>query len=137
MQVNVLQKVSILQYFQPSLSNHLSLRSLFCLFLSVRFTQVLLHYKFKNFTTPLYQIWMNKSAANACGVQIFLLYIYNYIECIRDEHVQNCTFGSFNKTCGDHILDWSAMRWLYVHVYKKYHRLGHCVLAHLSSTCPW
>ena len=36
-------KGSILQYFQPSLSYHLSLRSLFCLFLSSRFTQVLLY----------------------------------------------------------------------------------------------
>ena len=36
-------KGSILQYFQPALSNHLSLRSLFCLFLSGRFTQVLLY----------------------------------------------------------------------------------------------
>ena len=33
---------SILQYFRPSLSYNLSLRSLFCLFLSGRFTQVLL-----------------------------------------------------------------------------------------------
>ena len=33
---------SILQYFRPSLSYHLSLRSLFCLFLSGHFTQVLL-----------------------------------------------------------------------------------------------
>ena len=37
-------KGSIQQYFRPSLSNHLSLRSLFCLFLSGRFTQVLLTY---------------------------------------------------------------------------------------------
>ena len=35
---------SILQYFQPSLSYHLSLRSLFCLFLSGHFTQVLLYH---------------------------------------------------------------------------------------------
>ena len=34
-------KGSILQYFQPSLSYHLSLRSLFYLFLSVHLTQVL------------------------------------------------------------------------------------------------
>ena len=34
---------SILQYFRPSLSYYLSLRSLFCLFLSGRFTQVLLY----------------------------------------------------------------------------------------------
>ena len=32
-----------MQYFRPSLSYHLSLRSLFCLFLSGRFTQVLLY----------------------------------------------------------------------------------------------
>ena len=36
-------KWSILQYFQPSLSYQLLLRSLFCLFLSGRFTQVLLY----------------------------------------------------------------------------------------------
>ena len=36
-------KGSILQYFRPSLSYHLSLRSLFYLFLSGRFTQVLLY----------------------------------------------------------------------------------------------
>ena len=36
-------KGSILQYFWSALSYHLSLRSLFCLFLSGRFTQVLLH----------------------------------------------------------------------------------------------
>ena len=35
-------KGSILQYFRPSLSYHLSFRSLLCLFLSGRFTQVLL-----------------------------------------------------------------------------------------------
>ena len=35
-------KGSILQYFRPSLSFQLSLRSLFCLFLSGRFTQILL-----------------------------------------------------------------------------------------------
>ena len=34
---------SILQYFRPSLNYHLSLRFLFCLFLSGRFTQVLLY----------------------------------------------------------------------------------------------
>ena len=34
-------KGSILQYFQPSLSYHSSLRFLFCLFFSGRFTEVL------------------------------------------------------------------------------------------------
>ena len=37
---------SILQYFRPSLSYHLSLRPLFCLFLSGHFIQVLLYSKF-------------------------------------------------------------------------------------------
>ena len=37
-------KGSILQYFRPSLSYHLSLRSLFCLFLSGRFTQALVYH---------------------------------------------------------------------------------------------
>ena len=39
----VLQKGSTLQYFQPPLSYHLSLRYLFCLFLSGHFSQVLLY----------------------------------------------------------------------------------------------
>ena len=37
-------KGSILQYFRPSLSYQLSFRPLFCLFLSGRFTQVLLYF---------------------------------------------------------------------------------------------
>ena len=39
----LMQAKSILQYFRPSLRCHLSLRPLFCLFLSGRFTQVLLY----------------------------------------------------------------------------------------------
>ena len=38
-------KWSILQYFRPALSYYLSLRSLFCLFLSGHFTQVLLYFE--------------------------------------------------------------------------------------------
>ena len=41
-------KGSILRYFRPSLNYHLSLRSLLCLFLSGRFTQVLLYHKIDN-----------------------------------------------------------------------------------------
>ena len=41
--LNAGQKYCILQYFRPLLSYHLSLRSLFCLFLSGCFTQVLLY----------------------------------------------------------------------------------------------
>ena len=37
-------KVSILQYFRPSLSYHFPLRPLFCLFLSGRLRQFLLYY---------------------------------------------------------------------------------------------
>ena len=44
---------SILQYFRPSLSYHLSLRPLFCLFLSGRFTQVLLYVLLHSFICPL------------------------------------------------------------------------------------
>ena len=40
-------KGSILQYFRSSLSYHLSLRSLFCLFLSGCFTQILLYMNFR------------------------------------------------------------------------------------------
>ena len=46
MQVKIISECSpwnILQYIRPSLSYHLSLRILFCLCLSGRFTQVLLY----------------------------------------------------------------------------------------------
>ena len=47
-------KGSILQYFRPSLSYHLSLGSLFCLFLGGRFTQVV-HVKISNYGLPVYK----------------------------------------------------------------------------------
>ena len=61
-------KVSILQYFRPSLSYHLSLRSLVFLFLSDRFTQILLYsgvdaysYKFVHHLSITYeQDWEDK-----------------------------------------------------------------------------
>ena len=46
-------KGSILQYVWPSLSYHLSLRSLYCLFLSGRFTQVLLYIQ------KMFYFWSN------------------------------------------------------------------------------
>ena len=50
----------ILQYFRPPLSYHLQLRSLFCLFLSGRFTHVLLyinvHLTFYLQASPYYAI---------------------------------------------------------------------------------
>ena len=43
---------SILQYFRPSLSYHLSLSSFLCLFLSGRFTQVLLYFHSGPYSRP-------------------------------------------------------------------------------------
>ena len=58
----------ILQYFWPSLSYHLSLRSLFCLFLSDRLRQVLLYIMFcastRGFET--YRICANVSFIRPC-----------------------------------------------------------------------
>ena len=53
-------KRSILQHFQPSLNYHLSLRHLFCLFLSGSFTQVLLydHYGKPTFSIVLFNIFI-------------------------------------------------------------------------------
>ena len=45
-------KGSIMQYFRPSLSSRLSLRSLFCLLLSGRLRQVLMYSKFLTSTWP-------------------------------------------------------------------------------------
>ena len=48
MQVNSIEECYILQYFRPPLSYQLSLRLLFCLFLSGRFTQIFLYFIFLN-----------------------------------------------------------------------------------------
>ena len=54
-------KMSILQYFWPSWSYQLLLRSLLCLFLSGRFTQILLyHNSIFFFRTILLHIWNAK-----------------------------------------------------------------------------
>ena len=57
-------KGSILQYFRPSLSHHLLLRSLFCLFLSGRFTQVLLY-------TSL--VWKQTASSAALAICSFVV----------------------------------------------------------------
>ena len=55
----------LLQYFRHSLNYHLSLRSLFCLFLSVRFTQVFLHM----LTRLLQDLCYHYTMANSCRQQ--------------------------------------------------------------------
>ena len=57
-------KGSILQYFRPSLSYHLSLRSLFCLFLSNGFTQVLLYIQSEWKTIWLLIRWLHQKPAD-------------------------------------------------------------------------
>ena len=62
-------KGSILQYVRPSLSYHLSLRSLFCLFLSDRFTHVLLCYYFEQngkYVNPVNTIDLKKGLVKQC-----------------------------------------------------------------------
>ena len=83
-------KGSILQYFWPSLSYHLSLRSLFCHFLSGCFTQVLLYLllfdisirtkkKHKKFFHPL--LWLQHLEPK---FSLFLTWLKWHIE-FRDE----------------------------------------------------
>ena len=73
-------KGSILQYFRPSLSYHWSLRYLFCLFLSVCFTQVLA-YKF-----------VQELALKPC--KMFLL--TNVVCLLHLLHAFKCTSGCLN-----------------------------------------
>ena len=62
---------NILQYFRPSLSYHLSLRSVFCLFLSGRLRHVLLYINssssclFQTYSMDCYfrQLWIDKRLA--------------------------------------------------------------------------
>ena len=62
-------KGSILQYFRPSLSYHLSLRSLFCLFLSGPLRQVLLYIEF-DLPLSIY-LWHEQTQLNrVCCFQI-------------------------------------------------------------------
>ena len=61
-------KGSILQYFRPSLSYHLSLRTLFCLFLSGRLRQGLLYFQIQ---VQIHKIFARKN------VNIFLPISFN------------------------------------------------------------
>ena len=54
-------KRSILQYFQPSLSYHFSLRPFFCIFLSVHLRQVLLYIKLPSQLSLNFSWLMNSS----------------------------------------------------------------------------
>ena len=81
----VLQKQgSILQYFRPSLSYHLRLRSLFCLFLSGRFTQVLLYVflslKITNSADPDEMLCF---AAYYLGLHCLPKYLFMGIQCTK------------------------------------------------------
>ena len=67
-------KGSILQYFRPSLSYHLSLRPLFCLFLSGRFTQVLLYIYYSQY------FWCHRLVCD-CGISWSYLLVY----CFRQQ----------------------------------------------------
>ena len=55
---------SILQYFRPSLSYHLSLRLLFCLFLSGRLRQVLLYFRHILFACNWQKPFLNQRKEN-------------------------------------------------------------------------
>ena len=70
MQVKSIADWSILQYFRPSLSYHLPLRPLFCLFLSGRLRQVLLYFQTKCRKVNYRLIFMSVSdrATNGSGI---------------------------------------------------------------------
>ena len=73
-------KGSILQYFRPTLGYHLLLRSLFCLFLSGRFTQVLLYV----YGVPKKIEMVLSGTNNKCfGLEIRKI-IFNYAHLSRD-----------------------------------------------------
>ena len=82
-------KGSILQYFRPSLSYHLCLRPLFCLFLSGRFTQVLL-YKYNHLGrlvrilslshTPKSLLWKRADISRGASSFKFCLWVFIYIQ---------------------------------------------------------
>ena len=68
-------KRSILQYFRISLSYHLSLRSVFCLFLSGRLRHILLYCKLSYFLTPGVYVFGYFQATDAQGVAVSSLNI--------------------------------------------------------------
>ena len=79
-------KESILQYFRPSLSYHLSSRSLFCLLLIGRLRQVLLYLKMHKSAAKLfivhYRALMTDSLTRLLrytGCFVPLLYVWNKI----------------------------------------------------------
>ena len=101
-------KGSILQYFRPSLSYHLSLRSLICLFLSGRLRQVLLYQH--NISIPKIR---NKSALTK---QIRIL---NWALSTR--------FMCLNLFKGVQL--WK--------LHKQYYLYNLCIFAHVSYFCTF
>ena len=83
---------SILQFFQPSLNCHLSLRSLFCLFVSGCFTQVLLYiYQSCRYLSVFYYAQSICDGSNIYSIAIRIAQIlsFGYFECTV---VVYCTF---------------------------------------------
>ena len=116
---------SILQYFRPLLSYHLSLRSLFCLFLSGLFTQVLLY--LKNITASL---------SEGPGLQVILPWNSAGIR-LYIEHLPYCIFTvnssklNFTLNCGIPIyvvdLTWGIGRLLNSALWQP------CLLLHVIA----
>ena len=80
-------KGSILQYFRPSLSYHMSLRSLFCLFLSGRLKQVLLLYLFVLKISGFF-------FASSSYIQVHFR-LYFFMEANNRRHDQDALLGAF------------------------------------------
>ena len=68
---------SILQYFRPALSYHLSLRPLFCLFLRGRLRRVLLYYICSKIFSLFLFLFSNKILVNRTGINKMLVRIAN------------------------------------------------------------
>ena len=85
-------KGSILQYFRPSLSYHLSLRSLFCLFFSGRFTQVLLYINLHERYRPAHESPpLNMHAIVSSGQEVWImvcLHLHPYFVHVSSEERQ-------------------------------------------------
>ena len=97
-------KGSILQYFQPSISYHLSLRSLFCLFLSGRFTHVFLYVPKSHVLAHLVQ--HKKNGTYCIGVMCIFIHrnlIYNTPHYITDLDIAG-------SCCGYQIFDHGILK---------------------------
>ena len=87
----------VLQYFRPSLTYHLSIRSLFCLFLSGRFTQGLLYCEDVTISrSSIFRLQIQSEYNNSNNINKFYVEKKLFCACSRVRNTCNISISCTN-----------------------------------------